>query len=102
MKKLVQATLARAQASKAILKLTTEYEVLRKEGLQYVVFKLNEVTKPVNITPKTEKVATKPIKFDPFAEDNLERDLFVQEIGGTHNLILNKFNVVDEHVRILY
>ena len=39
--------------------------------------------------------------FDPFARENLEKDLFVAKLSETHSLILNKFNVVDNHLLLI-
>ncbi|KAJ0411875.1 hypothetical protein ATCC90586_005970 [Pythium insidiosum] len=36
--------------------------------------------------------------FDPFARENVERDLYIAPVFDDHFLVLNKFAVVDEHV----
>ena len=38
---------------------------------------------------------------DPFAKENLERDLFVAELNDRHSLVLNKFNVVPHHLLVI-
>jgi len=56
------------------------------------------VSTALNKKPAGEVNATKSaeIKRNPFLPP--EPDLFVEEILGTHNLVLNKFNVVDHHL----
>ena len=39
--------------------------------------------------------------FDPFARENVEEDLFVSHLSETHSLLLNKFNVVENHLLLI-
>lgn len=65
-------------------------------GLKYLVFSL----KPTIHKPDamSNPVAKPSVFRDPFAKEYIEKDLMVTQINGTHNLLLNKYNVVDEHV----
>lgn len=88
----------RAGQSQALKKITAGYELLpaSSDGIRYILWAVDTAhSKP---KPAESKEA-KPRAFrDPFAEENLEQDLFVTQLHGTHNLVLNKFNVADEHV----
>ncbi|KAG7381931.1 bifunctional AP-4-A phosphorylase/ADP sulfurylase [Phytophthora pseudosyringae] len=87
----------RATQSQALKKITAGYELLpaSEHGIRYILWAADAAhSKP---KPASRKDAAKTFR-DPFAKENLEQDLFVTQLHGTHNLVLNKFNVVDEHV----
>ncbi|ETI38684.1 hypothetical protein F443_15654 [Phytophthora nicotianae P1569] len=88
----------RATESQALKKLTAGYELLpaSEHGIRYILWAAD----PTHNKPKPVEIKdSKPKEFrNPFAKENLEQDLFVTQLHGTHNLVLNKFNVVDEHV----
>lgn len=88
----------RATQSQALKKLTAGYELLpaSDNGICYILWAAD----PTHNKPKPAEVKdAKPKAFrNPFSKENLEQDLFVTQLHGTHNLVLNKFNVVDEHV----
>lgn len=102
----------RATQTQALKKITAGYELLppaANSGVQYILFRAQTqhqkplstisaatptVLPPAGTTP-AEKI---PPFRDPFAKENLEQDLFITRLHDTHNLVLNKFNVVDEHV----
>ncbi|CAI5711068.1 unnamed protein product [Peronospora destructor] len=96
LRKTVQDTTQRARQSQAIQKITANYKLLpasAEHGIRYILW----VADASYNKPKTAE--TKPKTFrDPFAKKNLEPDLFVTQLHGTHNLVLNKFSIVDEHV----
>jgi ATP adenylyltransferase/5',5'''-P-1,P-4-tetraphosphate phosphorylase II len=89
---------ARAKQSQALRKITAGHELLPpgELGVRYVLFSADmALRKPA---PSAEQKA-KPAAFrDPFAAEHLEQDLFVTRVHDTHNLVLNKFCVVEEHV----
>ncbi|KAG6618805.1 5',5'''-P-1,P-4-tetraphosphate phosphorylase [Phytophthora cinnamomi] len=89
----------RATQSQALKKITAGYELLpaKENGVRYILWAADAAhAKP---RPAKEPKDEQPKAFrDPFAKEHLEQDLFVTQLHGTHNLVLNKFNVVDEHV----
>ncbi|POM75128.1 5',5'''-P-1,P-4-tetraphosphate phosphorylase [Phytophthora palmivora] len=88
----------RATQSQALKKITAGYELLppSENGIRYILWAADATH---NKPKPAENKDVKPPNFrDPFAKDNLEQDLFVTQLHDTHNLVLNKFNVVDEHV----
>ncbi|KAF0692648.1 Aste57867_16287 [Aphanomyces stellatus] len=97
MERAMQHAIARAQSSGALHKLTSTAQTCVHEGAPYLLLTLNRVEKPQGAV-KPEADSTAAPKKNPFAEENLEADLIVQDVHGTHNLLLNKFNVVDEHL----
>lgn len=88
---------ARARASQVLKKITTGHELLPPGplGVRYVLFSADLSQRKPRIESNS---APKPAFRDPFAAENLEQDLFVQRIHDEHNLVLNKFCVVEEHV----
>ncbi|KAL3660107.1 hypothetical protein V7S43_015028 [Phytophthora oleae] len=87
----------RATQSQALKKITAGYELLpaSDQGIRYILWAADAK----HSKPTPAKTAEKPKEFrDPFAKENLEQDLFVTQLHGSHNLVLNKFNVADEHL----
>lgn len=110
-KTVIEAT-QRATQTQALKKSTAGVELLPPavdNGIQYILFQAQALNqKPVAIAPSSSSSSTpstsapaekKPFR-DPFAKEHLEQDLFITQVHGTHNLVLNKFSIVDEHVRI--
>ncbi|DAZ99257.1 TPA: hypothetical protein N0F65_008124 [Lagenidium giganteum] len=95
--KVLQVT-ERATATQALKRITAGHQLIKgDDGITYVVF----AAQPRNRKPEAVKpdTTTEPKVFrDPFAQEHLEQDLFVAQLHDTHNVVLNKFNVVDEHV----
>ncbi|KAF1320410.1 5',5'''-p-1,p-4-tetraphosphate phosphorylase, partial [Globisporangium splendens] len=105
MRKTVLEVTQRATQTQALKKITAGHELLppAENGIRYVLFQAQTANqKPVASAPAataTESPAPEKKPFhDPFAKEHLEQDLFITQLHGTHNLVLNKFNVVDEHV----
>ncbi|GLD94443.1 hypothetical protein PINS_up003054 [Pythium insidiosum] len=73
-------------------------------GVQCILFSaLAQYRRPGGYTVKPQVVgpegsAPKREFFDPFAKDNVEKDLYIAPVFDDHFLVLNKFAVVDEHV----
>ncbi|KAL4151412.1 hypothetical protein PRNP1_008357 [Phytophthora ramorum] len=87
----------RATQSQALKKITAGYELLpaSEHGIRYILWAADAA----HAKPKPQERKEQPKTFrDPFAKEHLEQDLFVTQLHDTHNLVLNKFNVVDEHV----
>ncbi|RLN06145.1 hypothetical protein BBJ28_00004739 [Nothophytophthora sp. Chile5] len=103
-KSVLEAT-QKATQSKALKKITAGYELLppAEHGIRYILWAADSAhAKPTPTKAQDEEVAAtksapKPFR-DPFSKENLEEELFVTRLHDTHNLVLNKFNVVDEHV----
>ncbi|CAK4645377.1 unnamed protein product [Aphanomyces euteiches] len=97
MKQAVREAVVRAQTSGALHKLTATSRAQMYGDFPYLLLTLApRVEKPQGLANQSQQ----PKMRNPFAQENLEADLVVQSVNGTHTLILNKFNVVDEHVRI--
>jgi len=90
----VASTSIQAKRAGAIISIDTTQEFIKDHGIKFIV----SVSKALNKKPIGDVTApTKSeVKKNPFLP--CEPDLFVQEINGTHNLVLNKFNVVENHV----
>lgn len=107
MRKTVLEATQRATQTQALKKITAGVELLppaADNGVRYLLFQARALSqKPVAIAPSSATVPAptekKPFR-DPFAKEHLEQDLFITQVHDTHNLVLNKFNVVDEHVRL--
>uniref|UniRef100_K3WRM4 Uncharacterized protein n=1 Tax=Globisporangium ultimum (strain ATCC 200006 / CBS 805.95 / DAOM BR144) TaxID=431595 RepID=K3WRM4_GLOUD len=101
MRKTVLEVTQRAAQTQALKKITAGHELLppAENGVRYVLFQTQTANqKPVAAAPaETPAPEKKPFR-DPFAKEHLEQDLFVAQLHDTHNVVLNKFNVVDEHV----
>ncbi|RLN38043.1 hypothetical protein BBJ28_00001089 [Nothophytophthora sp. Chile5] len=103
-KSVLEAT-QKATQSKALKKITAGYELLppAEHGIRYILWAADSAhAKPTPAKAQDEEVAAtksapKPFR-DPFSKENLEEELFVTRLHDSHNLVLNKFNVVDEHV----
>lgn len=93
---------ARAKQSQALRKITAGHELLPpgELGVRYVLFSADmALRKPAPSAEPSAEPTAKPAVFrDPFAAEHLEQDLFVARVHETHNLVLNKFCVVEEHV----
>ena len=90
-----------AYQKKALKRLIADYQQVYDPiyELTYLVFSLKPTThKPEAIGQSVISVAKSQAFRDPFAKEYIEKDLLVTQIHGTHNLLLNKYNVVDEHV----
>ncbi|KAH9143576.1 hypothetical protein LEN26_005059 [Aphanomyces euteiches] len=94
MKQAVREAVVRAQTSGALHKLTATSRAQMYGDFPYLLLTLApRVEKPQGLANQSQQ----PKMRNPFAQENLEADLVVRSVNGTHTLILNKFNVVDEH-----
>jgi ATP adenylyltransferase len=94
--KVIQQT-KRAIESGALISIPTEYEFVQQDGIQFLVRML------INLARKEEakqQTSTKNDKdFNPFLP--YEANLFVTDVSKTHLCLLNKYNVVDQHILIV-
>jgi sulfate adenylyltransferase (ADP) / ATP adenylyltransferase len=82
-----------ALKSGALLSIPTEYELIKQDGVIFIVRILS------NLVRKDEAKKKQSKDFNPFLP--YEQDLWVADISDTHVCILNKFNVVDYHLLII-
>ena len=90
---LVQDTSDRARKCGALEPIVTEEEFVQQWGMSFLVRILSK------ISPKVKAKQERGAKFNPFLP--YEEDLFVADISPTHLCILNKYNVVDNHLLII-
>jgi ATP adenylyltransferase/5',5'''-P-1,P-4-tetraphosphate phosphorylase II len=105
MRKSMLEVIQNATKKQALKKITTGFQVFKhSDSIEYVVFSAQPRNRKPEANQKQHQTDTSTQKdklnefFDPFAKDELEKDLLVSNIHHTHHLVLNKFNVVDEHV----
>ncbi|KAL7679625.1 putative ATP adenylyltransferase, HIT-like superfamily [Plasmopara halstedii] len=94
MRKCLLAVIERATQSQVLRKVSATYELLPPSdyGIRYILWTANDAfSKPKLADGKDEAFR------DPFAKESLEHELFVSQLCGTHNLLLNKYSVVDKH-----
>jgi ATP adenylyltransferase len=93
---LVQKAIAQthyALSTGALHPIPTEYELIDDRGISFLVRIL------VNLVRKEKAKQEKPKDFNPFLP--YEKDLFVSDISETHLCLLNKYNVVENHLLMI-
>lgn len=96
----VEATTASATASGALQPIPTAYEVVDCQGIPFLVRILTNLIKKEEAKAKQAEQEEKTGQdFDPFLP--YEEDLFVSDIADTHFCLLNKYNVVENHLLII-
>jgi ATP adenylyltransferase len=83
----------------ALLSIPTSHEFVEQAGVQFLVRIVSNLIRKeaADLKQKQEEKSGNPINpFLPY-----ERDLFVLDISETHVCLLNKFNVVDNHLLIV-
>ena len=83
----------------ALQSITTDYEFVEDNGVNFLVRVLTNLTRKDEAKKKQDKAAKKGKDFNPFLP--YEEDLFVSDISQTHLCLLNKFNVVENHLLIV-
>ncbi|MBV6627183.1 MAG: phosphorylase [Rivularia sp. (in: Bacteria)] len=83
----------------ALQSIATDYEFVEQNGVNFLVRILSNLTRKDEAKKKQDKAAKKGKDFNPFLP--YEEDLFVSNISPTHLCLLNKFNVVDNHLLIV-
>jgi len=86
---------ASAQASGALIPIDTDYRVITDGGIDFVVRIAKNLDRRKQ-TPTAEKSAAPHNPFLPY-----EQALWVTDIGEHHAVLLNKFNVIDNHLLIV-
>ncbi len=92
-----------ARASGALKSIETEYHLIQQQDISFVVRTLSNLARKEHALKQQCQQETKLNKIgqriDPFLP--YEPDLFVGNISSTHLCLLNKFNVVDNHLLIV-
>lgn len=83
----------------ALQSIPTDYEFVEQNGINFLVRILTNLKRKDEAKKKQEKAAKKGKDFNPFLP--YEEDLFVADISQTHLCLLNKYNVVDNHLLIV-
>ena len=84
----------------ALKSIETEYHLIRQDDISFVVRTLANLSRKEKARQQQSQQETKTgKKIDPFLP--YEPDLFVGNISPTHICLLNKFNVVDNHLLIV-
>jgi sulfate adenylyltransferase (ADP) / ATP adenylyltransferase len=91
----VKTTTETALSSGALLSIPTECKVVEQDGVKFLVRVLSNLVRKDEST----KLQKQKKDFNPFLP--YEQDLWVADISETHVCILNKFNVVDNHLLII-
>ncbi|QDZ39993.1 phosphorylase [Euhalothece natronophila Z-M001] len=96
----VKITQHKAIESQALQPIPTEYEIIEDQGIPFLVRILKILKKKEAEKQKQAQYQETTGKdFDPFLP--YEKDLFVSDISDTHICLLNKFNVVENHLLIV-
>ena len=83
----------------ALQSISTDYEFVEENGVNFLVRILSNLVSKDEAKKKQDKAAKKGKDFNPFLP--YEEDLFVADISPTHLCLLNKFNVVENHLLIV-
>lgn len=78
----------------ALQPIPTDYEFVSQDGFQFLIRILSNIKRKIQATKEQKKIGKNP--FLPY-----EEELFVADISSTHVCILNKYNVVDNHLLII-
>ncbi len=92
--KITQAT-EKAIASHALHSIATTTHIIEQNGIPFVIRIIDNLIRK----EKQQKKNKKDPNFNPFLP--FETNLFIGEISTTHVAILNKFNVVNNHLLII-
>lgn len=89
-----------ARKSGALHSTKTEYQFIEQDNISFIVHSLSNLVKKNQERKKqTQQERETGKRVDPFLP--YEEDLFVCDISPTHICLLNKFNVVDNHLLIV-
>ncbi len=93
--KLVEQTQYARQCG-ALHSIETDYQFIEHNGISFLVRSLSSLARKEKAKKKQKQTNQ---DFNPFLP--YEPDLFVTDISSTHLCLLNKFNVVDNHLLIV-
>ena len=84
----------------ALKSIETEYHLIQQQNISFIVRTLANITRKEEASKKQHQQENKTGKrIDPFLP--YEEDLFVGDLSPSHICLLNKFNVVDNHLLIV-
>lgn len=83
----------------ALQSIATDYEFIEENGVNFLVRILSNLKRKDEAKNQQDKASKKGQDFNPFLP--YEEDLFVGDISLTHLCLLNKYNVVDNHLLIV-
>ncbi|MEL6494068.1 MAG: phosphorylase [Cyanobacteria bacterium J06623_7] len=84
----------------ALKSIETEYHLIQQQDISFVVRTLANVTRKEQASKQQQRQEHQTgKKIDPFLP--YESDLFVGDLSSSHICLLNKFNVVDNHLLIV-
>ncbi len=83
----------------ALKSIATDYQFVEEDGVNFLVRTLSNLQRKDEAKKQQDKATKKGKDFNPFLP--YEEDLFVSDISPTHLCLLNKFNVVDNHLLIV-
>lgn len=84
----------------ALKSIETEYHLIQQQDISFIVRTLANITRKEEASKKQHQQENKTGKrIDPFLP--YEEDLFVGDLSPSHICLLNKFNVVDNHLLIV-
>lgn len=96
---LTRAASARALASGALLPIPTDRAYLDGGGVRFLVRVLASLAQKQAERERQQRTPAAGAKVNPFLP--YERELFVAEVSETHVAILNKYQVVDDHLLVV-
>ncbi len=94
----IQQTSAFALECGSLQPIATNYELVEQEGMTFLVRILANLVRKDRAQQQENKTSSGK-EFNPFLP--YEEDLFVADISTTHLCLLNKYNVVDNHLLIV-
>ncbi len=94
--KTIVKAVSNALATGTLRHIPTDHEFIEDQGVCFFVRILSSLARKDEEREKMQKVRKKANPFLPY-----EKDLFVADISKTHVAVLNKFNVVDNHLLII-
>ncbi|MBF2064716.1 MAG: phosphorylase [Calothrix sp. C42_A2020_038] len=95
----VKTVTERALACGALISIPTNYELVEHNGVVFLVRILSNLVRKDEAKKQEQNKGSLGRDFNPFLP--YEEDLWVADISDTHVCILNKFNVVDNHLLII-
>ena len=91
----VQARTAHALECGAIHTIPTNFELVEQAGVNFLIRIISNLARKVQATAEQSSMAAN-MTHNPFLP--YDQDLFVTDISDTHVCLLNKFNVLDQHM----
>jgi ATP adenylyltransferase len=96
----VETATKQATQSQALQPIPTDYEIIEDQGVPFLVRILTNLIRKEKAKEKQAQHKEETGEdFDPFLP--YEKDLFVSDVSDTHICLLNKYNVVENHLLIV-